>query len=97
MGFKDEVTVSDVFVATMFQYNGCPCVKVEGFGNSDMTYTFRVPQFDAQIIQEELTANIAVYVNDWIKALKHIQRLQKAAKDSGGVWTSPEYAKAGAA
>jgi hypothetical protein len=93
---RDEVSTNDPFLATMFDYNGLPCIRVTGSTNQDVQWTFRVKEMDAKIIQEEFAANIAVFVNDWIAALKHIQGLQRTCKGLGGVWTSPEYARAGA-
>ncbi len=90
---KGEFSTGDPFVATMFVYKGLPCIKVTGFSNTDTQYTFRVKEWDAAIIQEEFHSNIGVLVQDWIRALKHVQGLQRTAKESGGVWTSPEYAE----
>ena len=94
---KDEFTTGDPWVAAQFDYNGCQCIKVTGMSNADVQWTFRVKDMDAKIIQEEFTANIAVFVNDWIAALKHIQGLQRTCKGLGGVWVGEGYVRASAA
>jgi hypothetical protein len=88
---KDEFSTNDPFLATIFDYNGCPCIKVTGSTNQEVQWTFRVKAMDARVIQEEFAANIAVYVNDWIKALKHVQGLQRTCKGLGGVWIGEGY------
>jgi hypothetical protein len=92
---RDEFTTGDPWVATMVLYNGCPCVKLTGVSNADVQWTFRVMEMDATIIQEEFQANTAVYVSNWIKALKHVQGLQ-SCKGLGGVWVGEGYIRAGA-
>ena len=37
---KDEFSTDDPFLATIFIYNGCPCIKVTGSTNQDVSGHF---------------------------------------------------------
>lgn len=87
-----EYEVRDIFLATVFLYNGVRCVKVEGMGGKDTVWTFRVSSCDAEIIVEEYQdPEFAVLAKPWADSFRFAQELQKRAKDALGVWTSREY------
>lgn len=91
---RNEFTTSDIWLATMLQYNGCPCIKCEGMNNNDISFTFICPSEDAKIIAEEYAdPELSVLATAWISAFKMVQEYQRRARVGFGVWTdSAKYA-----
>jgi hypothetical protein len=90
---KGEAEVSDYFLAILYQYNGVPCIRCHVNGGN-ATWTFRCPQFDKEIIEQEFcNAESSVVLSAWIDAQKSIDSFRTQAKRGCGEWVSDRYAE----
>jgi hypothetical protein len=92
-GGKDQVTVNDPWLATLYSYSGYPlthCVSTRE--QTEWTFS-KLPLLDFECLQEEYNReDFAMHMRPWIGALKCIQHAQARAKrDCLGIWSGTQY------
>lgn len=94
---KGEVAISDFAKASFFQYEGALCIRCSTSG-SEAVWFFRVPQFDAEIIEEHWAdLDLAILLQPFLVAQRAVSSFRNQARQNHGEWTSPLYAQTGAA
>ena len=89
---RDEVAVTDIFLAALLLYNGCECIRVTINGR-EAEYLFICKQFDFEAIQQEFSdPKNTVYMQDFINAYRRANEYVRRAKDKMGVWCAAGYA-----
>ena len=98
MAMRGEVEVTGMFESSMFQYEGALCIKCTVTrteqGKNQTTWTFRVPEHDAEIIREHYAdPSMTVELPAFIRAVKEVSMFQSSADKNCGWWSSPLYAQ----
>jgi len=90
---RGEQEISDLLKAAFLQYEGALCIRCSTMGNS-ATWFFRVPEFDAEIIEEHFAdQTLTIEFHPFIRAWKAVESFRNQARRNMGEWTSDRYAE----
>ena len=90
----DEIEVTDYHLAALMQYEGALCISCRT-GGSDTTWVFRVPQLDAEYIQQDFANDeTTVFLKSFLKSLNEVASFRNFARRSlSGEWRSERYSE----
>jgi hypothetical protein len=87
---RDEQEVSDVFFAAYVNYLGYPVMKCSDRNGG--TWTFLVPTFDMQIMQDEFKNDeTSMLVKPFVNSITHVQDFVVMAKQYCGEYLTDEW------
>ncbi len=91
-----EHEMSEFFKAAFFQYEGATCIRCSTTGR-ETTWFFRVPQFDAEIIEEHFADDeMPILLKPFVAAQKAVDSFRVQARKNFGEWIGPKYAQVAA-